>query len=97
MFISLSKASRRSFWGVIPIQTRLFGLEGGERLHLWGTDDLGRDVFSRTLYATRTSLSIGVLGGADLFQLGAADWGNCRICRRLHRQRHPARDRGGAA
>lgn len=48
--------------GVIPIQTRLFGLEGGERLHLWGTDDLGRDVFSRTLYATRTSLSIGVLG-----------------------------------
>jgi len=35
--------------GVIPIQTRLFGLEGGERLHLWGTDDLGRDVFSRTL------------------------------------------------
>ncbi len=48
--------------GVIPIRTRLFGLEGGERLHLWGTDDLGRDVFSRTLYATRTSLSIGVLG-----------------------------------
>ncbi|WP_372611861.1 ABC transporter permease [Aquicoccus sp.] len=48
--------------GVIPIHTRLFGLEDGQKLHLWGTDDLGRDVFSRTLYATRTSLSIGVLG-----------------------------------
>jgi len=48
--------------GVIPIRTRLFGLENGQSLHLWGTDDLGRDVFSRTLYATRTSLSIGVLG-----------------------------------
>lgn len=48
--------------GVIPVQTRLFGLEDGEKLHLWGTDALGRDVFSRTLYATRTSLSIGVLG-----------------------------------
>ncbi len=47
--------------GVIPIRTRLFGVEGGF-IHLWGTDDLGRDVFSRTLYATRTSLSIGVLG-----------------------------------
>jgi peptide/nickel transport system permease protein len=48
--------------GVIPIQTRLFGLEDGSRLHLWGTDQMGRDVFSRTLYATRTSLSIGVAG-----------------------------------
>lgn len=47
--------------GVIPIRTRLFGLDQGQ-IHLWGTDDLGRDVFSRTLYATRTSLSIGVLG-----------------------------------
>jgi len=55
--------------GVIPIQTRLFGLEGGERLHLWGTDDLGRYVFSRTLYATRTSLSIGVLGVLISFSL----------------------------
>lgn len=47
--------------GVIPNSTRLFGLEEG-RLHLWGTDSLGRDVFSRTIYATRTSLSIGVFG-----------------------------------
>jgi peptide/nickel transport system permease protein len=54
--------------GVIPVQRRFFGVEG-ERIHLWGTDDLGRDVFSRTLYATRTSLSIGVLGVLISFSL----------------------------
>lgn len=48
--------------GVIPTTRHLFGLEGGAKLHLWGTDSLGRDIFSRTIYATRTSLSIGVIG-----------------------------------
>ncbi len=48
--------------GLFTTRTHLFGLEGEGKLHLWGTDSLGRDVFSRTLYATRTSLSIGVLG-----------------------------------
>ena len=57
--------------GVFPTQTRLFGLDEG-RIHLWGTDDLGRDVFSRTLYATRTSLSIGVLGVIISFVLALA-------------------------
>ncbi|MBN9671035.1 ABC transporter permease [Roseibium aggregatum] len=49
--------------GFIPTTIHLFGLsDANAKLHLWGTDDLGRDVFSRTMYATRTSLSIGVLG-----------------------------------
>ena len=49
--------------GFIPTRVHLFGLSDPEaKLHLWGTDELGRDVFSRTIYATRTSLSIGVLG-----------------------------------
>ncbi|GAB5467274.1 MAG: ABC transporter permease [Rhodospirillales bacterium] len=48
--------------GLFTTTTHLFGLEEGGMIHLWGTDSLGRDVFSRTLYATRTSLSIGVLG-----------------------------------
>jgi len=56
------EGQRAHLLGVIPVETRLFGLEDGERLHLWGTDQMGRDVFSRTLYATRTSLSIGVAG-----------------------------------
>ncbi|UWQ61965.1 ABC transporter permease [Leisingera caerulea] len=50
--------------GFIPIDRHLIGLspDTDQKIHFWGTDDLGRDVFSRTIYATRTSLSIGVLG-----------------------------------
>lgn len=47
--------------GVIPMSRHLFGVSEGS-IHLFGTDDLGRDLFVRTLIATRTSLSIGVLG-----------------------------------
>lgn len=58
--------------GVLPITTHLFGVDGPQRLHLFGTDSLGRDLFSRTLYATRTSLSIGVLGVLISFVLALA-------------------------
>lgn len=42
-------------------------LEGGSTEFLWGTDALGRDVFSRVVYGTRISLSVAgiiLLGGA---------------------------------
>jgi len=42
----------------------------GTHLHLFGTDSLGRDVFSRALYGTRTSLSIGLLGVVISFLVG---------------------------
>ncbi len=49
--------------GFIPTDCHLIGLQNPDaKIHFWGTDDLGRDVFSRTIYATRTSLSIGVIG-----------------------------------
>lgn len=35
---------------------------GGPATHLLGTDDLGRDVFSRLLFSIRTSLSISLVG-----------------------------------
>ncbi|MFD0979096.1 ABC transporter permease [Tropicimonas aquimaris] len=59
--------------GFIPTDRHLFGLEDpNARLHIWGTDELGRDVFSRTLYATRVSLSIGVIGVMISFAMALA-------------------------
>ncbi|THB75905.1 MAG: ABC transporter permease [Desulfobacteraceae bacterium] len=55
-------------WGLIPSSIHLYGLEKGI-LHLFGTDELGRDLFTRTLFATGTSLSIGVLGVLTAFVL----------------------------
>lgn len=53
---------------VIESDIHLFGVEEGT-VHLFGTDPLGRDLFTRTLIATRTSLSIGVLGVLIAFVL----------------------------
>ena len=52
------------FW-LIPTDIHLFGLEGAptdENLFLLGTDLQGRDVFSRLLFATQISMSIGLVG-----------------------------------
>lgn len=58
-----AQGEKTELLGFINTDIHLFLLDDEKaKLHLWGTDDLGRDVFSRTIYATRTSLSIGVLG-----------------------------------
>ncbi len=49
-------------WGLIPMKRHLIGLDEGERLYLMGADRLGRDLFSRILYGSRISLSIGLVG-----------------------------------
>ena len=49
-------------WGLIPLERHLVGLGNGERLYLMGADRLGRDLFSRILYGSRISLSIGLVG-----------------------------------
>ena len=47
--------------GLLPFDHHLFGVEQGF-VHLFGTDSNGLDLFSRVMFATRTSLSIGFLG-----------------------------------
>lgn len=47
--------------GILPTDRHLFGVEQGF-VHLFGTDSNGLDLFSRVMFATRTSLSIGFLG-----------------------------------
>lgn len=49
--------------GLFPTNTHLFGLEeGAPPLFIFGTEKSGRDIFSRTIYATRISLSIAMFG-----------------------------------
>ena len=57
-------------FGVIESNTHLIGVEPGGTFFLMGTDDLGRDVFSRILYGGAISLSVGLVGVILSFLLG---------------------------
>lgn len=47
---------------LIPVRTHLIGVDEPARLFLFGGDQFGRDVFSRILYGSRISLSVGIIG-----------------------------------
>jgi peptide/nickel transport system permease protein len=74
--------------GVLPTRIHLLGAatrDGRERLHLLGTDRLGRDQWSRLVHGTQTSMTIGLtavtfsvvlgvlLGGISGYYGGPAD------------------------
>ncbi|MUL36413.1 ABC transporter permease [Gloeocapsopsis dulcis] len=54
----------------IPANIHLFGTTGEARFNLLGTDEQGRDQFSRLVHGGRISLSIGLVGIAITFPLG---------------------------
>jgi peptide/nickel transport system permease protein len=45
----------------IKFSTHLFGVDKG-KIHIFGTDSTGKDIFSRTLQAINTSLAVGTIG-----------------------------------
>src|SRR5262249_20448626 len=45
--------------GVIPMRRHLFGVDPPARIYLFGTDSFGRDEFSRLLYGSQVSLTVG--------------------------------------
>lgn len=64
-----AKGESYKLLGLVRTDVHLFGSEGGP-LHLLGTDHLGRDTFTRILYGSRISLSIGLVGVFLTFLLG---------------------------
>lgn len=66
------RGSEYKAWGLIKSDLHFFGIDAGprDRVFILGADRLGRDLFSRLVYATRVSLSIGLLGVIFSFVFG---------------------------
>lgn len=56
--------------GLFKGRMHLFGCDENVRLHLLGTDMLGRDCFSRSIWGTQISLTVGMIGVFITFILG---------------------------
>ena len=74
MYLTLfAKGYEYKLWGIFDSSRHLLGVENGkaeESVFLLGTDIQGRDLFSRLMLATRTSLTIGLVGVALSLFLG---------------------------
>lgn len=60
-------------WGLFDWDVHLLATENPrDHYYLFGADRLGRDMFSRVMYGTRVSMSIGLVGVAIAMVLGIA-------------------------
>ena len=56
--------------GMFPCRLHCFGTDDPEPINLFGTDDIGRDLLSRTIYGGRLSMSVGMIGVLASLVLG---------------------------
>lgn len=76
--VNLIPVALRQQWGIRDwASLHLFGLTDDEgkplksqNIYLWGSDDLGRDIYGQVLFGGRISLTIGILGSLASILLG---------------------------
>ena len=85
------KGEPYKLWGLIPTDRHLFTTGNGYPVFLLGADTLGRDLFSRIIYGSRISLTIGFIataislilaiffGGLAGYFGGGTDWAVMRL------------------
>ena len=72
-----------------PVETRLGEAENPPSFtHLFGTDHLGRDVFSRAVYGARISLLVGITAAVVAVGIGTSIGLAAGYYGRLPRRRH---------
>jgi len=65
-----TRSHEHKLLGFIPTRIRFFGVPEPYRVFIFGSDYLGRCTFSRLLYGSRISLSIGLIGDFIAFSIG---------------------------
>jgi peptide/nickel transport system permease protein len=66
----LCRGDRYHFWGMVWTDRHLVCPPENGTFFLFGTDRLGRDLFSRIIYGARISLTVGLMGIAVSFLIG---------------------------